>query len=298
MPRRTDGARLLYRLRRSAIKRRIQSQRFNVREYDLIAEWYRSERDHRTGVPEATALASSIPRGSVVLDVGCGNGIPITRALLSEGHRVVGLDSSSAMLAHFKRNCPEAFAVRGIVESCPFGDGVFDAAVAWGVMFHLNPEDAIRAIANVSRTLKRGAPFLFTSGDVDAFDAKDGTMNGVTFRYFSYSAPSYRRILGDCGCTLVDVHADGGKNTITSRRKLRRRADGGKSWLRSNPSPNSGPSGISTEPQDPRLPNVPEISHASLSIFPSALRRFCRRMDQRKKGFIQNHLWRSTCESW
>lgn len=213
VPRRTDGARLLYRLRRSAIKRRIQSQRFNVREYDLIAEWYTSERDHRTGVPEATALASSIPRGSVVLDVGCGNGIPITRALLSEGHRVVGLDSSSAMLAHFKRNCPEAFAVRGIVESCPFGDGVFDAAVAWGVMFHLNPEDAIRAIANVSRTLKRGAPFLFTSGDVDAFDAKDGTMNGVTFRYFSYSAPSYRRILGDCGCTLVDVHADGGNNT-------------------------------------------------------------------------------------
>ncbi len=30
------------------------------------------------------------------------NGIHITRALLSEGHRVIGLDSSSAMLADFK----------------------------------------------------------------------------------------------------------------------------------------------------------------------------------------------------
>ena len=58
-------------------------QGFKVREYDLIAEWYASERDHQTGVPEATALASSIPRGSLVLDVGCGNGIPITGALLS-----------------------------------------------------------------------------------------------------------------------------------------------------------------------------------------------------------------------
>jgi ubiquinone/menaquinone biosynthesis C-methylase UbiE len=146
-----------------------------VREYDLIAGWYASERDDQTGVPEATALASSIPRGALCLDVGCGNGVPISRALLSAGHRVVGLDSSSAMLARYKQNCPEASAVRGIVESCPFADGVFDAAVAWGVMFHLTPEHAIRAIANISRILKRGAPFLFTSGNEDCFAAKEGT---------------------------------------------------------------------------------------------------------------------------
>jgi SAM-dependent methyltransferase len=190
-----------------------------VREYDLIAEWYASERVDQTGVPEATALVSSIPRGSLVLDVGCGNGIPITRALLNEGHRVIGLDSSSAMLANFKQNCPEAFAIRGIVQSCPFADGAFDAAVAWGVMFHLNAEDAIRAIASVSRVLKRGAPFLFTSGNLDAFDPKEDKMNGVTFRYFSYSADSYRRILGDHGFALVNVHADSGNNTYYLAKK-------------------------------------------------------------------------------
>lgn len=190
-----------------------------MREYDLIAEWYALERVDQTGVPEATALASSIPRGSLVLDIGCGNGIPITRALLSEGHRVIGLDSSSAMLAQFKRNCSETFAVRGIVESCPFADGVFDAAVAWGVMFHLNPENAIRAIGNISRTLKHCAPFLFTSGDEDGFHAKEGRMNGVTFRYFSHSPQSYRRILGDHSFTLLNVHADSGNNTYYLAKK-------------------------------------------------------------------------------
>jgi ubiquinone/menaquinone biosynthesis C-methylase UbiE len=190
-----------------------------VREYDLIADWYASERVDQTGVPEASALASSISRGSLVLDVGCGNGVPITRVLLSAGHRIVGLDSSSAMLAQFKQNCPEAFPVRGIVESCPFADGMFDAAVAWGVMFHLNPGTAIRAIANVSRILKRDAPFLFTSGDEDSLGAKEGKMNGVTFQYFSYSPQSYRRILDDNGFRLVDVHADSGKNTYYLARK-------------------------------------------------------------------------------
>lgn len=196
-----------------------------MREYDLIVKWYVSERVDQTGVPEANALASSIPAGSLVLDVGCGTGIPITRALLRRGHRVVGLDSSSAMLERFAQNCPEAFAVRGVVQSSPFVECVFDAAVAWGVMFHLNPEDAIKAIASVSRIVKPGAPFLFTSGDVDGFEGKEDKMNGVTFRYFSYSRHSYRRILGDHGFALIDVHADSGNNTYYLARRAAPRDD-------------------------------------------------------------------------
>ncbi len=184
-----------------------------MREYDLITEWYASERVDQTGVPEATALASSIPSGSRVFDVGCGNGIPITLALLRAGHLVLGLDSSHAMLARFRCNCPETPALRGVVQFCPFADGAFDAAVAWGVMFHLRPEDQIKAIESVSRVLKAGAPFLFTSGDVDGFDGKESTMNGVMFRYFSFSIDNYRRILADQGFTLFDVHVDSGNNT-------------------------------------------------------------------------------------
>jgi SAM-dependent methyltransferase len=190
-----------------------------MHEYDLIAEWYASERRDQTGVPEVTALAQSLPSGAMVLDVGCGNGNPITRALLSAGHRVVGLDSSREMLARFRVNCPDTPAVRGLVQSSPFTDGVFDAAVGWGVMFHLNPDDEMKAIASVSRVLKAGAPFLFTAGDADAIDGKDvdgfkeDTMNGVVFRYFSFSRDGYRRILGEHAFTLVDVHEDSGKNT-------------------------------------------------------------------------------------
>jgi len=190
-----------------------------MHEYDRIADWYASERLSDPGVPEAMALASSLAPGSLVLDIGCGNGVPITRCLLNVGHRVVGLDSSSAMLSRFVRNCPEAFAVRGVVQSIPFADGIFDAAIAWGVMFHLEPQDGVRAIASVSRVIKPGAPFLFTSGDVDDFHGKEDKMNGVTFRYFSYTRDNYRRILQDHGFALVDVHNDSGDNTYYLARK-------------------------------------------------------------------------------
>jgi len=190
-----------------------------VHEYDLIAEWYASERDDQTGVPEATALASLIPRGSRVLDIGCGNGIPITRALLGRGHSLVGLDSSSAMLQRFRNNCPDTPAVRGIAQSCPFVDCIFDAAVAWGIMFHLNHQDQCRAIASISRVLKNRAPFLFTSGKVGGFEGKVGTMNGVVFRYFSYSIRNYRCILRDHGFALLSIHADSGDNTYYLAKK-------------------------------------------------------------------------------
>jgi hypothetical protein len=84
------------------------------------------------------------------------------------------------------------------------------------------PRDAPAAALAV----KRGAPFLFTSGDSDGFDGKEGKMNGVTFRYFSYSVRNYRRILGDHGFALVGVHADIGNNTYYLAQKLHRRVDG------------------------------------------------------------------------
>ena len=33
-----------------------------MHEYDLIAEWYASDRNSEIGVPEVTSLASSLPR--------------------------------------------------------------------------------------------------------------------------------------------------------------------------------------------------------------------------------------------
>ena len=71
----------------------------------------------------------------------------------------------------------------------------------------------------VARVVKAGAPFLFTSGDEDGFVGKEDQMNGVTCQYFSYSRDSYRRILGNHGFALIDVHADAGNNTYYLAKK-------------------------------------------------------------------------------
>src|SRR6476620_6368933 len=130
-----------------------------LHEYDLIADWYATQRIDRTGVPEVLALSNAIPPGALVLDVGGGNGIPLPRTLLSEGHRVVRLDTSHEMLCRLRRNCPLVRTVRGAAQFPPFRVACFDAAIAWGVLFHLPPPQQIAAIASLSHVLKAGAPF-------------------------------------------------------------------------------------------------------------------------------------------
>lgn len=191
-------------------------------EYDRIADWYAGDRGRSSiGVREALIGVQSLPRGARVLDVGCGNGVPISRALLNAGYDIVGLDSSQRMLERFRGNCPTAPAVRGDVRACPFRAEQFDGAVSWGMLFHLTRQDQAAALAGVARVLKPGAPFLFTAAEIHDIDADDpgitGQMNGVTFHY--WAVPSCQRLAAEGGFELMSVYDDPGVSTYYYARK-------------------------------------------------------------------------------
>jgi SAM-dependent methyltransferase len=193
-----------------------------LHEYDLIADWYATDRGAWAGVPEATALAQSLARGARVLDIGCGHGQPLTSILVDHGCRVVALDSSSQMLQRFHRHFPTVPAIRGQIQNASFADDSFDAAHAWGVIFHLTLDEQRAAIANVARILKPGAPFVFTSGDNDqGYDGppREGHMNGVMFRYYAFSRADYADILASHDMALIDTHTDRGQTMYYLARK-------------------------------------------------------------------------------
>ena len=188
-----------------------------MREYDLIADWY--AKDRGLGVqPEIASLLASLPLGAVVLDVGCGTGIPLTQALLAAGCKVVGVDSSPRMLEHFRINCPDVRVICAPIQSTDFEGMTFDAAVAWGVLFHMDHAEQEKVVAKVAEVLKPGGWFLFTSGDQEG-SIQGEPMNGVPFRYWSFSMEGYRHLLKANAFALIDVHRDQGDNIYYLARK-------------------------------------------------------------------------------
>jgi SAM-dependent methyltransferase len=99
----------------------------------------------------------------VLLDVGCGGGVFLRRAL-ETGCRAVGLDHSREMVRLARRTTQErARIVRGTAEALPFGEGEF-TAVSSIVAFFFFP-DAVAALREFRRVLDpaRGRIAVYTT---------------------------------------------------------------------------------------------------------------------------------------
>lgn len=186
-------------------------------EYDRIAEWFARTRSPIVGLPDIETLARALPPGARVLDAGCGTGVPILQYLLQKGFQLFGIDSSARMVALFRERFPHVPVEEASIEASTFFGTTFDAVIAWGVLFHLSPDDQRAAIAKVARHLEPGGWFLFTAGREEG--ETSGTMDGVAFPYVSLGEDAYRRELEANGLELVDAHEDAWENYVVVARK-------------------------------------------------------------------------------
>lgn len=87
--------------------------------------------------------------GESVVDLGCGYG-GYARRLQEEGHRVVGVDLDTALLAEARAQGVEA--IEADVQETPFPDGHFDTALLFEVLEHLpEPERALTEALRIAR---------------------------------------------------------------------------------------------------------------------------------------------------
>jgi SAM-dependent methyltransferase len=67
--------------------------------YDSVSYRYRGDHDNPAGyAPWLTNLQRRLPTNASVLDLGCGCGIPVAKALTDNGHHVTGVDLSEVQI--------------------------------------------------------------------------------------------------------------------------------------------------------------------------------------------------------
>ncbi len=157
----------------------------NARSYDRIAaRWddarrafYGRERDY------VDLVLTGLPPASRILDLGCGSGRPLAEHVLARGHRVVGYDQSAALLAIARRRFPQATWRQGGLETLEL-EGVYDGAICWDALFHVERTHHHAIIATVARHLARDGRLMLTVGG-SAHPAFVDTMFGEEFFYDS-----------------------------------------------------------------------------------------------------------------
>lgn len=138
-------------------------------EYEAVSEEFLARRGKSKtrsvaiGVKEVRKWAKKLPRGSSVIDLGGGPGIPITVVLVEEGLEAFGVDAAPSFVAAFQRKLPGTPIVcESVLESRLF-DRTFDAVMAIGLMFLLKAEGQHRLVRRFADILVPGDRLLFTA---------------------------------------------------------------------------------------------------------------------------------------
>ena len=177
--------------------------------YEAIARDFIAYRRKSTiGAEAVRSWAHTLVPDATILDLGCGNGIPITEALVKDGYTVYGIDSSPTLIRSYREHFPDFTVACEPVESSDYFNRKFDGVVAWGLIFLLTESVQSKLIHRVSTILNPGGQFLFTS-------PKQGctwtdVLAGVKSR--SLGAEKYKRILSSAGLSLIGNCIDEGEN--------------------------------------------------------------------------------------
>ena len=104
-------------------------------------------------------LTRRLTKGSSILDIGCGAGIPVASSL-SGSFAVTGVDISETMIKQACLNVPGAKFIQGDIMSAVFSASSFDAAVAFYAIFHIPREEHSALFSKIHKWLKPSGYFF------------------------------------------------------------------------------------------------------------------------------------------
>lgn len=177
--------------------------------YETHAARFLHHRDGSTvGARVVEQWARSLPRGAEVLEIACGGGLPVTRALVREGLKVWAIDASQTLVVTFRTRFPDVPVRVAIAQESDFFGRRFDGVIAIGLMFLLPEDDQLTLIRRVPGVLRPGGRLLFSA------PTEVGTWTDVATQTpcLSLGRVRYEQALTEAGLFCLTSHVDEGGN--------------------------------------------------------------------------------------
>ncbi len=157
---------------------------------------------------EEAAMVRLLPdvENAVCLDLACGSGRYLRILAEKSAARVVGMDAVPQMLAEARRLEPPHELIRGVFDSLPFPDGVFDLVVCGLAVGHT--VDLGVVVSEMARVLRPGGVVLYSdfhpeaarAGGERTFTADDGT--SYRLEHHIHDVADHRQACDRAGLTI------------------------------------------------------------------------------------------------
>jgi SAM-dependent methyltransferase len=174
--------------------------------YDLASHAYRGDTFDLEGSGYAYwlgRLAPLLADGARVLDLGCGNGVPVARELVKR-FAVTGVDLSPVQIERALSLVQEARFLCADMTAVEFEAGSFDAVVAFYSIFNLPLSDQPALIERVAGWLAPGGIFLAMVGKRPWTGVEKDWRGvpGVRMYYSQADVGTYRRWFAEAGLVI------------------------------------------------------------------------------------------------
>ncbi|MGA3540611.1 class I SAM-dependent DNA methyltransferase [Micromonosporaceae bacterium DT194] len=146
-------------------------------------------------------LLRRLHAGARVLDVGCGSGLPTTRALVDGGCTVTGIDISPVMLELARRNVPAATFLRCDVRDVDGRLESFDAIVALFTLLMLPRAEITQTLVRFRECLRPEGLLVLAMVEADVDDAPYSLLDAPA-RISGWPRHELRRVLAEAGFTV------------------------------------------------------------------------------------------------
>jgi len=166
--------------------------------YDAKAnEYLRSRLSGTEGLPFIDELLDLVPAGSIVVDAGCGAGLPLT-AQLAHHRKVLGLDFSLSQLRLAVHLAPRASFACQDLTAFGVAPSSVDAVCSFYAIIHVPRAKHHAILRDVHRVLRPGGYTVLCLGAED-LPEEFADFQGAPMYWSHFDTATYLRMLAEVG---------------------------------------------------------------------------------------------------
>lgn len=177
--------------------------------YDAIAERYAAwTGDALTGARAryVEMLREQIPVGAAVLDLGCGTGVPIARALAAR-YRVTGVDGSVHSIKLARQNVPEAIFLHADMTQVAFPPESFAAVISSYAIIHVPRTEHAALLHHIAGWLQPGGLLVATMGATESEGTEEDWL-GAPMYWSHFDAETNQQLVTNAGLEVSEATLD------------------------------------------------------------------------------------------